>query len=278
MGLALGLLVAACGEMSANVDAPTRLVSFRVDARALAASPPKSPRAALVWRTLDAAAFAPTGDTPVGDLGQDLVFDVRRPPPDQAFAAPVLVPNEGTPLRFARGFVVLYTDGNENGALDLRPGVLEGSQGDRIVGASATLGVVWLERTPSNAEARILVDRAGHSPKSGLNLVRLTRDGDAWLGASDAFVVEAPTALPSRLCTAHVATPEPETAPVPFDLARVFPPKGAPGLVCSDGGRSVVFRTCLAEGLCATATDVCVTLERRLSPTEPVPTAWPCDT
>jgi hypothetical protein len=278
MGLALGLVVMACGEMSENVEAPTRLVSFRVDARALASSGTKGPRAALVWRTRDAVAFAPTGDTPMDDLGRDLSFDVRRPPPDRAFAGPVLVPTEGTPLRFSRGFVVVYTDGNGNGALDLRPGTIEGAEGDRIVGASATLAVVWLERTPSDAESRVLADRSGHTPVAGLNLVRLTRDGDAWLGASDAFVVGEASTIPSRLCTAHVESPEPELAPVAFDLQRIFPPKGSPGLSCSDGGRSVVFRTCVAAGLCASATDVCTTLERRLTSTEPVPAAWPCDT
>lgn len=273
----------ACGELSASVEAPTRLVTFKADGSAFASGASgangTSVRAALVWRTRDAKGYTAADDTPLGDLAAGpFTFDVRRPPPEPAYLAPILVPSEGTPLRFAVGALVLYTDGNRSAALDLATGRAEEIAGDVVLATNSTFLAVWLERPPSESESPLLADRRGQVPTSGLNFQRITAAGAFWVRASEGYDLGAPrsAAFPDRVCSYLYESPLPDANPTSYDYTRSFPPAEALGLVCSDRGRSFSFQGCVATGLCRNAAIACRVDVRSLGATEAAPSGWPC--
>ena len=273
-------LVPACGELTAAVDAPTRLVSLQADGRAFAKAAPAI-RATLVWRSrVESApgAYIPSGDVAVTDLAAGpFTFDVRRPPPAAAFHAPVLTTSASTPLRFAAGALVLYTDGNGDGTLTFAGSRPEPTNGDVVVAVSQSFLAIWLERPPSEAERPLLADTRGQTPTTGLNFQRITPEGVFWVRASEIYELGAPSSVgfPDRVCSYLYESPAPNAKPTVYDLDRTFPPVGAPGVTCSERGRSFSFQACVATGLCR-ATTACDVSVRRLTTTESVPRDWPC--
>ncbi len=279
--LGLGAAGSGCGELSADIDTPTRLVTFRVDGSAFAKGAPANVRAALVWRSRGVPGYLATGDVAVSDLGAGpFPFDVRRPPPEAAFHATVLIASEGNPLRFAQGAVVLYTDGNGDGTITFVGGRAEAIGGDAVVASNRTFMTFWLERPPSEGEARLLADARGQAPTAGLNFQRVTADGALWLRATEVYELGTPatTGFPDRVCSYLFESPVPSSKPTLYDLDRTYPPLDAPGLACAEQGRSFSFQGCVAAGLCSEATAACKVNVRRLSPTEAIPSTWPCTT
>ena len=281
--IVLGIAVAAfgCGELSADIDTPTRLVTFRVDGSAFAKGAPANLRAALVWRSRGVPGYLATGDFALSDLGAGpFSFDVRRPPPEAAFHAIVLIASEGNPLRFAQGAVVLYTDGNGDGTVTFVGGRAEAIGGDAVVASNRTFMTFWLERPPSEREARLLADARGQAPTYGLYFERVKDDGALWLRATDIYELGTPATLgfPDRVCSYLFESPVPNAKPTLYDLDRTYPPLDAPGLACAEQGRSFSFQGCVAAGLCSEATTACKVDVRRLSRTEAIPSTWPCPT
>jgi hypothetical protein len=278
--LFVALLAPACGELTGAVEAPTRLVTVRVDGSAFAKASPAI-RATLVWRSrVESAegAYRPSGDVAVTDLAAGpFAFEVRRPPPETAFHAPVLTSSNSTPLRFAAGALVLYTDGNGDGRLTFAGSRPEPTNGDVIVAANPSFLAIWLERPPSEAEGPILTDTRGQAPTTGLNFQRITAEGVFWVRASEVYELGAPPSVgfPDRVCSYLYESLAPNAKPTVYDLDRMFPPVGAPGVACSERGRSFSFQGCVATGLCRNAT-TCAESVRRLTATESVPLDWPC--
>ena len=276
----LFLLAPACGDLSGAVETPTRLVTVQADGRAFAKAAPAI-RATLVWRSREQTpgGYLPNGDVAVTDLGAGpFSFDVRRPPPEAAFHAPVLTSSTTTPLRFAAGALVLYTDGNGDGALTFAGSRPEPTNGDVILAANPTFLAIWLERPPSEAEGPFLADTRGQTPTTGMNFQRITPEGVFWVRASEVYELGAPSSVgfPDRVCSYLYENLAPNAKPTVFDLDRTFPPVGAPGVTCSERGRSFSFQGCVATGLCQSATTACNVSVRRLTDTESVPRDWPC--
>jgi len=263
--------------LSNAVDQPTHLVTVQVSAAGHGGGGQKL-RLSLVWRTRDRTYFAPQDDVDLPDPAAPLAFDVRRPPPEAALHAPVLVPSEGTPMRFAHGAFVLYTDGNGNGTLDFSRGRAEAAEGDTIVGASAELVALWLERSPSEAETTLLADTRGVAPLAGLNFLRVTGEGARWVRSSEPLDVGAPgkPAFADRMCSYLFESPVPSAGSTRFDLDRIFPPAGSQGLTCAEAGRSLSLEGCAAAGLCEKNTAVCAVSVRRVQASENLPEGWPC--
>lgn len=269
--------LAGCGELSTAVDQPTHLVTVPLSAAAVSAGDVRV-RVALVWRTSGDTHYAPQDDAPIADPSADVPFEVRRPPPESALHAPVLVASEGTPLRFAHGVLVAYADGNGNDRLDLDSARAEATEGDRILAANPDVIVVWLERSPSESETSILADVRGVVPLPGLNVLVLGADGPRWARSSERVDLGNPSRVgwPDRMCSFLYESPIPSAGATVYDLDRTFPAAGAQGLSCTTDSRSLSFEPCFAVGLCARSVVACTAKTRRLSASESPPTGWPC--
>lgn len=270
------VVLASCGELTTEVDKPTRLVTVTTSATAHDLGDRKL-RLSLVWRTTDKTFFAPSDDAPITDTKAPIAFDVRRPPPESALHAQVLVASEGTPMRFAHAGFVIYTDGNGDDTLTFAIGRAEAAAGDVIVGANPDVTALWLERAPSETEATILSDVRGTVPRPGLNFLRSTADGPLWMRANETIDLGAPNRIgwPERVCSYVFESPIPAVGATVYDLDRSFPPSGAQGLACGDKGRSMSFQGCIPVGLCSAATS-CAVRVRRVAGAEGPPLGWPC--
>lgn len=270
----LALTVSACGALSAEPERPTLLTTLTVSV----SIPPtaKSPGVALVWRPV--AATTPglrTSDELRVEPGYAgaLSLPIRRAPPLEAIHRVDVAEGESTAFAFAVGALVAYDDPGPRADKDYDVGA--------VLAASRTVYVVWLERPPSAAEARLLADGAGRVPSAGLNFQRLGATGARWMSPSEPYPLldtgtnERPLALPERVCSTLYG-PVPDAAPASYDLLTTFPPKGAPGLSCLSSGRELSFYPCAAVGLCAAAAQPCRQYVRKLAPAEELPSGWPC--
>ncbi len=270
----LALAVTACGALSAEPERPTLLTTVTASVSIPATA--KSPGVAVVWRPV--AASTPgllTSDelrVAPGYTGA-LSVPIRRAPPLEAIHRVDVAEGESTAFAFAVGALVAYDDPSPRADKDFDLGA--------VLAVSRTVYVVWLERPPSAAEARLLADGAGRVPTAGLNFQRLGATGARWLPPSDAYplldtgTAQQPLELPERVCSTLYG-PVPDAAPASYDLRTTFPPRNAPGLACLSGGRELSFFPCAAVGLCAAAATPCRQDVRKLAPTEELPPGWPC--
>lgn len=264
------LATIACGALAEEPERPTLLTTLTVQV----SLPPtaKNPRVALAWRSVDGALFETSDDVRVepGQRG-GVSLPIRRAPPLKAIHRVEVAEGESTAFVYAVGALVAYDDAHEN---------LEYSGDDPPLAASRTVYVVWLERPPSAAEARLLADGAGRVPAAGLNFQRLSATGSRWVSPSEPYPLldtaskDSPLALPARVCS-PLYGPVPDSPPAVYDLKTTFPPSGAPALSCLSAGREVRISPCVAEGLCASEL-ACQSYGRTLAPTEGIPPGWPC--
>lgn len=261
------LAVSACGALSADPESPIVLTTFAVEVSVPTTA--RNPHVALVWQGQRVALLQGSNELPLapGHHGA-LSIPIRTAPPLDAIHRVDVAAGESTAFGFAVGALVAYEE------VDGRPGFTEG---DPALALSRTTYVVWLERPPSAAEARLLADGAGRVPVAGFNFQRLDKPGARWLSPTDPSPrLDTPTdgqplTLPDRVCS-PLYGPVPD-APLPaYDLITTFPPEGAFELSCA--ARTLVVRICYADRVCAARLDCSRT--RTLAPTEQPPPGWPC--
>jgi hypothetical protein len=119
---------------------------------------------ALVWQYHDGQRTLAVAQevTVTPEFPARFTLEVMTPPPKEAMTALLSKAGENTGVQFASGTVVVYSDGNGNGKLDLVSADWQAS-GDQILGLPDHLGVIYFEGAP--------VPSGGLAYQPGFNLV-----------------------------------------------------------------------------------------------------------
>jgi hypothetical protein len=275
------LAAAGCGDGAVDPDFAPPYVTFQGVITSSDADVPAEPRVALAWQNLDPDADAAL--KVAQELGVRTEFpvtfelDVTTLPPEEA----MVTDDELGAARFAVGTILVYADGNGNGAADLLP--LDAVTSiDTVLGVPERIFILYIEgELPAEVLEQIPVE-------PGFNLLR------------------EPIYEPSPGCTEECPPPPPVAEVLPLDteieialtadpeLARFLCaatgssggggpvgcsdttciPEGAE-VTCSDDGTWLAYQLCETPTLCSGTFCASGTVE--LVPGMPVPADWPCE-
>ena len=295
--LLLTISVVACGDLGdANRRPALAVVEGELrQADAGGAAQPTNVRIAVIWTTNNTG-YASTYDVPATPVfPSKFRVALDAPPPMEAMLRyPAGGSGRAEPgdLAMAVGTVVAYEDTNGNRQLDLIDLIGATTPADRILGASESLSLVYLE---GNLEGGLPFNAVfAGTPRPGYNLLR----SETCSPSATPAPCEPPTWLPMTALYDLPLTASPRFAELmcrradgSYEEQRNVPARGeplpaAPGpdgwpkkdapVLCAPDGKRYSLMTCETSslGLCRGSTRTCTEYSWGL-PTMPSP-EWPC--